>query len=55
MNLRKREFLTTLGLAAGAGLTAALAQDYPKGKDLGAVAPEKKKDIPRAESARLWP
>ena len=46
MNLRKREFLTGLGMTAGAGLTSALAQGYPKGKDLGAVAPQKKKDVP---------
>ena len=40
MTLHKRDFLLGLG-ATGAGLTAALAQGYPKGKDLGAVAPEK--------------
>ena len=44
--MRKREFLAGLGLAAGASLTRAIAQDYPKGKDLGAVAPEKRKDVP---------
>jgi hypothetical protein len=38
--LRKRDFLAGLGFAAGAGLTAALAQDAPHGKDLGAVAPQ---------------
>jgi len=37
--MRKREFLAGLGLAAGAGITAAVAQDYPKGKDLGATPP----------------
>jgi hypothetical protein len=46
MNLRKREFLTSLGLAAGAGMTGALAQGYPKGKDLGAVPPGPKHDVP---------
>src|SRR6185312_5638320 len=50
MNLRKREFLASLGLAAGAGLTAALApvnaQNAPRGKDLGAVAPQKRKEVP---------
>ena len=45
MSIRKREFLTGLGLTA-AGMTGALAQSYPKGKDLGAVAPAPKKDIP---------
>ena len=44
MSIRKREFLTGLGLTA-AGMTGALAQSYPKGKDLGAVAPAPKKDI----------
>jgi hypothetical protein len=45
MSIRKREFLTGLGLTA-AGITGALAQSYPKGKDLGAVAPAPKRDIP---------
>ena len=45
MTIRKREFLTGLGLTA-AGITGALAQSYPKGKDLGAVAPAPRKDIP---------
>ena len=45
MTIRKREFLTGLGLTA-AGITGALAQSYPKGKDLGAVPPAPKKDIP---------
>ena len=44
--MRKREFLTGLGLATTAGITGALALDYPKGKDLGAVPPAPKKDIP---------
>ena len=43
--MRKREFLAGLGFAAGAGLMGA-AQDYPKGKDLGAAPPEKKKEVP---------
>ena len=46
MNLRKREFLAGLGMAAGTGLTGALAQGYPKGKDLGAVPPGPKRDVP---------
>ena len=46
MTMRKRDFLAGLGLAAGAGFTATLAQDYPKGKDLGATPPEKRKDVP---------
>ena len=45
MKLHKREFLAGLGLAAG-GLVAASAQDYPKGTNLGAAPPEKKKDVP---------
>jgi len=49
MTLHKRDFLLGLG-AAGAGLTtplaAAMAQDYPKGKDLGAPPPEKRKEVP---------
>ena len=44
--MRKREFLAGLGLAAGAGLSMAAAQDYPKGKDLGATPPDKKKEVP---------
>jgi hypothetical protein len=44
--MRKRDFLAGMGLAAGAGLTSAWAQNYPKGKDLGAAPPEKKKEIP---------
>src|ERR1700754_3798773 len=43
--MRKRDFLAALGITA-AGIGQALAQDYPKGKDLGAVAPAAKKDIP---------
>jgi len=46
MKLHKREFLAGLGFAAGAGLAATAAQNYPKGKDLGAAPPEKKKDVP---------
>jgi hypothetical protein len=46
MTMRKREFLAGLGVAAGAGLTTAMAQDYPKGKDLGATPPEKRKEVP---------
>ena len=46
MNLRKREFLAGLGMAAGATVSGALAQGYPKGKDLGAPPPEKRKDVP---------
>jgi hypothetical protein len=46
MSIRKREFLTGLGLAAGAGITGALALDYPKGKNLGAVEPQKRKEVP---------
>ena len=45
MNIGKREFLTGLGLTA-AGLTGALALDYPKGKNLGAVAPQARKEVP---------
>ncbi len=43
--MRKREFLTGLGFAA-AGITVAAAQGYPKGKNLGAVAPQKRKEVP---------
>jgi len=43
--MRKRDFLFQLG-ATTAGMTAAWAQDYPKGKDLGAVAPTKPKEVP---------
>src|SRR3954471_24936640 len=43
--MRKRKFLAGLGLTA-AGITGALAQDYPKGKNLGAEAPEKRKEVP---------
>src|SRR4051812_36300660 len=50
MALRKRDFLTGLGVAAGAGLVQplarALAQGAPKGKDLGAVAPPPPREIP---------
>jgi hypothetical protein len=48
MNLHKREFLTGLGLAGltTAGLGNALAQDAPHGKDLGAVAPGPRHDVP---------
>ena len=46
MTLRKRDFLTGLGLAAGAGIAEALAQAAPKGKDLGAVAPPPPRKIP---------
>ena len=46
MDMRKRNFLAGLGLAAGMGVTQALAQDAPHGKNLGAVAPQKKKDVP---------
>jgi hypothetical protein len=50
MNLHKRGFLAGLGLVAGAGLTSALApanaQDAPHGKNLGAVAPQKRKAVP---------
>ena len=42
--MRKREFLAGLGVMAGSGL--AMAQGYPKGKDLGAVAPEARKEVP---------
>ena len=49
--MRKREFLAGLGLMAGTGF--ALAQQekggalvYPKGKDLGAVPPEARKQVP---------
>ncbi len=46
MTLHKRNFLMGLGLAAGAGLTNALAQEAPHGKDLGAVPPAPKRDVP---------
>ena len=49
--MRKREFFAGLGLMAGTGF--ALAQQekggalvYPKGKDLGAVPPEARKQVP---------
>ena len=45
MQIGKRQFLAVLGLSAGAWMTAA-AQDYPKGKDLGAVRPQKRKEVP---------
>ena len=45
MNLRKREFLAGLGLTA-AGISHALAQAAPKGKDLGAVPPPPPRKIP---------
>jgi hypothetical protein len=44
-DLRKRDFLVAMG-AMGAGIGVAQAQDYPKGKNLGAVAPQAKKDVP---------
>jgi hypothetical protein len=46
MKIGKRDFLSGLGLAAGAGIAQAFAQDYPKGKDLGAVPPQKRKQVP---------
>ena len=45
MNLRKRDFLAGLGLTA-AGISHALAQAAPKGKDLGAVAPPPPRKVP---------
>ena len=45
MTLRKREFLAGLGMA-GMGLTGALAQGAPKGKDLGAVPPAPRREVP---------
>ena len=55
--MRKREFLTGMGLtgmglAAGIGVSAAIAQDYPKGKDLGAAPPEKKLRCPLGRGSR---
>ena len=41
--MRKRDFLISMG---SLGAAAAWAQDYPKGKDLGAVAPVKAKEVP---------
>ena len=46
MRVGKRQFLAGLGLMAGASIAPALAQDYPKGKDLGAVPPQKRKEVP---------
>jgi hypothetical protein len=46
MTLRKREFLAGLGVMGGLGLSQALAQGYPKGKDLGAEAPPPPHEIP---------
>ena len=45
MQIGKRQLLAVLGLSVGAWMTAA-AQDYPKGKDLGAVRPQKRKEVP---------
>ena len=45
MHLRKRDFLAAMG-ATGVGIGLARAQGYPKGKNLGAVAPKAKKDVP---------
>ena len=45
MTLHKRDFLAGLGLAAAAG-AGALAQGYPKGKDLGAAPPPPRKQVP---------
>ena len=45
MQVGKRQFLKGLSLFTFAGVAAA-AQDYPKGKDLGAVPPQKRKEVP---------
>ncbi len=45
MNFTKRDFLAGLGVTA-AGISHALAQAAPKGKDLGAVAPPPPRKIP---------
>jgi hypothetical protein len=50
MQIGKRQFLAGLGLFAGAW-TAAAAQDYPKGKNLGAVPPQKRKEVPHRKVA----
>ena len=51
--MRKREFLAGLGVVAGGGFAmaqpekgGAIVMPYPKGKDLGAVAPETRKEVP---------
>lgn len=46
MRIGKRQFLAGLGLAAGTALSPAIAQGYIKGKDLGAVPPRKRKEVP---------
>ncbi len=45
MRVGKRQFLAGFGLAVAGGLAAA-AQDYPKGKNLGAVPPGRRKEVP---------
>ena len=46
MTFSKREFLVGIGMAGGLGMTAALAQGAPHGKDLGAVPPTPRREVP---------
>ena len=46
MRIGKRQFLAGLGFAAGTALSPVAAQAYIKGKDLGAVPPGKRKEVP---------
>src|SRR5476649_1693609 len=46
MKFSKREFLSGLGMAAAMGMGATLAQGAPHGKDLGAVPPAPRREVP---------